>query len=243
MARSSAYQETFEDVTEVSAPWELGARSPVVWSAVFVGVFSLLAALAALGLLGTAIGAHQFVPDQSVNWKALGIGAAIYTVFAVFFSYVFGGWIAGRLVGGPAKITSAHGSITWLLSLPAIALMIALGAGSVLGGFGGVIAAGAQVSQQIEQRRQQGDPQAENAARQAGVTAQQAQETARNAVSTLAGADPNTTPPEEVASAAARNGAIVGLCMLLLGFAGGTLGGRAAGNKPAALLPLSFHER
>jgi uncharacterized membrane protein YeaQ/YmgE (transglycosylase-associated protein family) len=108
---------------------------PVNWSAIFVGTLSALAAMLIIGLIGLAVGAHLLNPENRwVEVKKLSTGALIFGVGGAFFSFVIGGWIAGK-VGGilRAEPSILHAAIVWLVSIPAIVLVAGLGAGTLLG--------------------------------------------------------------------------------------------------------------
>jgi hypothetical protein len=106
---------------------------PVAWSAVWVGTLTALAVGLIIGLLGFAVGANE-VADY-VDWKKLRLIGLVFSIGGAFFAFVAGGWVAARIAGirrsEPAML---HGSIVWLLAIP---LLLALAAVGALGHFGG----------------------------------------------------------------------------------------------------------
>jgi hypothetical protein len=108
-------------------------RWPIAWSAVWVGTLTALAVGLIIGLLGFAVGAHEV--SRYVNWKELRLLSLIFSIGGAFFAFVAGGWTTARIAGirrsEPAML---HGSIVWLLALP---LLLALGALGGLAHFGG----------------------------------------------------------------------------------------------------------
>jgi uncharacterized membrane protein YeaQ/YmgE (transglycosylase-associated protein family) len=121
---------------EAWIPW------PVSWSAIWVGALSALALALLFGLVGIALGLHLLGPSgRIVDWHKFGIGALIFSVCGAFFSGVVGGWVAGRIAGilrsEPAML---HGAIVWLVTVPLLLALAALGAGSYFGGWYGGLA-------------------------------------------------------------------------------------------------------
>lgn len=108
-------------------------RWPVAWTAIWVGALTALAVGLIIGLLGFALGANEVA--NSVDWKKLRLITALFSVGGAFFAFVAGGWTAGRIAGirrsEPAML---HGAIVWLLSLP---LLLGLAAVGIAGHWGG----------------------------------------------------------------------------------------------------------
>jgi hypothetical protein len=106
---------------------------PVAWSAVWVGTLTALAVGLIIGLLGYALGAHEVA--RYIDWKKLRLVSVVFSVGGAFFAFVAGGWAAARVAGlrrsEPAML---HGAIVWLLALP---LLLGLAAVGALGHFGG----------------------------------------------------------------------------------------------------------
>ena len=116
---------------ETWVPW------PVSWSAIWVGALAAIALALLFGLVGIALGFHLLGPSgRIVDWHKFGIGALIFSVCGAFFSGVVGGWVAGKIAGmrrsEPAML---HGAIVWLVTVPLVLALAALGAGSYFGGW------------------------------------------------------------------------------------------------------------
>jgi hypothetical protein len=111
---------------------------PVSWSAIWVGALTALAVGLLIGLIGVALGANEVA--QYVDWKKLHLIGLVFSVGGAFFGYVAGGWaaarIAGRIRSEPAIL---HGAIVWLVTIPMLLILGALGAvGHVGGWYGGL---------------------------------------------------------------------------------------------------------
>lgn len=118
---------------ETWAPW------PVSWSALWVGALAALALALVIGLIGTAVGAHQMKEGRIVTTGGLRLLTIVFSVAGAFFSAVAGGWVAARIAGiRRADTAMLHGAIVWLLGVPMLLLLAALG---VTGYFGGWYAA------------------------------------------------------------------------------------------------------
>jgi hypothetical protein len=119
-----------------------GVPWPVYWSSVWVGVLAALATALLFGLAGMALGAHQVGPArQGLSWNDLGVGALILGVLGAFLSFVVGGWVAARIADlRRAEPAMLHGAIVWLVAIPLLLLLAALGAGSVFGSWYGGLA-------------------------------------------------------------------------------------------------------
>jgi hypothetical protein len=107
---------------------------PIAWSAVWVGALTALAVGLLIGLVGLALGANEAA--QYVTWKKLHLIGLIFSVGGAFFGYVAGGWaaarIAGRIRSEPAIL---HGAIVWLVTIPILLLLGAMGGASHVGGW------------------------------------------------------------------------------------------------------------
>ena len=83
------------------------------------------------GLVGIALGVHLLGPSQRmVDWHKFGMGALVLSVGGAFFSGVLGGWVAGKIAGLlRAEPAMLHGAIVWLVTVPLLLTLAALGAG------------------------------------------------------------------------------------------------------------------
>jgi hypothetical protein len=105
---------------------------PVAWSAIWIGTLAALAVAVIIGLLGLATGAHQVT--RSVSWENVQLTTLFFEVSGAFFSFVVGGWAAGRVAGiRRAEPAMLHGAVVWGLGL---ALLVGLGALGATGAFG-----------------------------------------------------------------------------------------------------------
>jgi hypothetical protein len=108
---------------------------PIAWSAVWVGALAALAVALIFGLAGIALGAHK-VGVRLTHARELGFGALVFSVCGSFFSFVIGAWITNKLVGyRQAEPAIIHGGIVWLVTVPMLLLLAALGAGAYFGGW------------------------------------------------------------------------------------------------------------
>ena len=203
-------------------PWRID------WSAVFAGTLAALATALALGLIGTALGAQYFAPGYRVtDWHKFSLLALIFGVVGSFFSFVVGGWVAAKVAGWrreePAML---HGALSFLVSVPLILALTALGAGSSFGGFyynwGGT-------------PNWANNGYVTNANSGAPVTTPATNVPANGTAAAPAPATPRPNTPITVNpddAAAARNGALGALTGLLLGLVGSVLGGWMASGRP-----------
>ncbi len=108
---------------------------PIAWNAVWVGALAALAMALIFGLAGIAIGAHK-VGGHLANVRELGMGALIFSVCGAFFSFVIGAWVTNKLAGyRQAELAILHGGVVWLLTVPMLLVLAALGAGTFFGGW------------------------------------------------------------------------------------------------------------
>lgn len=118
-----------------------GEYWPINWSAIWVGALAALTVALIISLIGAALGAHQLGPGGRIaTLKDVGVGALVFSVLGAFFSFVVGGWVAGKINGyRRAETDMLHGAIVWLLAVPLLVGLAAIGAGTLFGGwFGGL---------------------------------------------------------------------------------------------------------
>lgn len=83
------------DATRVTVP-EI-VTGPVAGALVGYGVFAI-----ALVVIGALFAENRLsLPEQ--NWKDLGLGASVLAGVILFFGYLYGGFIAGRVAGAGQK--------------------------------------------------------------------------------------------------------------------------------------------
>ena len=188
-------------VVETWVPW------PVSWSAIWVGALAAIALALLFGLGGIALGVHLLGPSQRiVDWRKFTMGALIFSVCGAFFSGVVGGWVAGKVAGilrsEPAML---HGAIVWLVTVPLLLALAALGAGSYFGGWYGGLAGQAVWSAPVSGPATAASTSLDPAAREAA---------------------------EREAARVARNSALGAITALLLGLVGSVVGGWMASGEP-----------
>jgi MFS family permease len=129
---------------ELASDW----RPWPVWSAVWVGALSALAVGLIIGLIGYAIGAHQLTAPRTMTFRNLGLLTTIFSVGGAFFAFVVGGWVAARIVGTQrAEPAILHGAIAWLVTIPLMILLSAVGATVMWGSwYSGLVASPAWVA-------------------------------------------------------------------------------------------------
>jgi hypothetical protein len=117
-------------------PW------PINWSAIWVGALSALAVALIIGLAAVAVGAHQLGPAGRIErWSSVGFATLVFAVVGAFFSFVLGGWVAAKINGfRRAETDMLHGAIVWLVTVPLLVGLAALGASSLFGGWYGGLA-------------------------------------------------------------------------------------------------------
>lgn len=114
--------------------WE--CRSwPVSWSAIWVGALAALAVLLVIGLIGTAVGAYPIGAEARIaSWRKFQLIALVFSVCGAFFSFVVGGWAAGKILGSSrGEAAVLHGALAWLVTIPLLLVFAALGAGQFFG--------------------------------------------------------------------------------------------------------------
>jgi hypothetical protein len=86
-----------------------------------------------IGLLGYALGANEAA--RYVDWKKVRLVSLIFSIGGAFFAFVAGGWAAARIAGiRRSEPAILHGAIMWLVTLP---LLLALSAVGLSGHWGG----------------------------------------------------------------------------------------------------------
>src|SRR5919199_5094366 len=110
---------------------------PINWSAIWVGALAALAVALIISLAAAAVGAHQLgAAGRIARWSDVGFGALVATVIGAFFSFVVGGWVTGKINGfRRAETDILHAAIVWLVAVPILVALAALGAGPVFGGW------------------------------------------------------------------------------------------------------------
>jgi len=143
---------------------------PVNWSAIWVGTLTALAVALIISLIGAAVGAHQLGPAGKIaKWSDVGLGALIFAVCGAFFSFIAGGWVAGKINAiRHAETDMLHGAIVWLVAVPVLVVLAALGGGTLFGAWLGGLGL---VPVWASQAAVTADPTAATAARNAALGA------------------------------------------------------------------------
>jgi len=206
---------------------ETWAHWPVRWTAVWVGTLAAVTAVLLFGLIGIALGAQVLNPDQRVvDLKKIGLLTLAFSIFAAFLSFVIGGWVAGKIAGilrsEPAML---HGAIVWLVAVPILVVLGALGAGSYLGGWNAGLAGSAAGTTSSVAPFNRPDPLTPGAT-QAEITQYKADQAEYNQ---------KVKQWQEESPRVARNSALGALTALLLGLVGSVIGGWMASGEPMTL--------
>jgi len=223
---TAANEEAAHRDTLAEAHYERWEHWPVNWSAVGVGALAAVAAVMIFGLIGIALGAHLLDPEHRVvDLKKLGLGALAFSVFSAFLSFVIAGWVAGKIAGIlHAEPAMLHGAITWLVAVPLLVVLSALGAGSSLGAwYAGLGASAAAKSADTPFERPEAPGPAATEPERAQYTNDMAEY--RQKVRQWREDTPKVT----------RNTALTALTALLLGLIGSVLGGWMACGEPMTL--------
>jgi hypothetical protein len=131
---SSSPEVYIEEHNVVIGPGAMATRAwPVYWSAVWAGALTAFALALMFGLIGTAVGAHH-IGKKITNLQDLSFWGMVFSVVGAFFSFVAGGWVASSIAGfRRAEDAALHGALAWLVALPLVLVLGALGAASFLG--------------------------------------------------------------------------------------------------------------
>jgi len=196
---------------------------PVNWNGIFLGALATFGALIVVGLSGVALGAHHAAgPGRVVlDWKTVGWGTVIFSVFGTFLSFALGGWVAGQIAGfRRSEPCMLHGACAWLLAIPVLTLLAGMGTAGMYGGWlsglgpnhpgWSYVSSDAPVVQPIGASAN--DPTATRSAR--------------------------VVTDDQVARAA-RNTALTTVAALLLGLMGAVIGGWASSGEP---MTFTYHK-
>jgi hypothetical protein len=119
---------------EVREQWQT-ACWPVSWSAIWVGALAAIAVGLIIGLSGVALGTYKVGTEaRIVSWRKFEFMALVWSVAGAFFSFVVGGWVAGKMRGARHSETAIlHGVITWLVTVPILLVFASMGSVGHLG--------------------------------------------------------------------------------------------------------------
>ena len=119
-------------------------RSTVSWGAIFAGVIAALALQVLFMMLGSGLGFAIYSPLTSENPVAnLGMGALFIQGISAVVSLWFGGWVAGRFSPVGSRATGwLHGFSVWGAATVGGVMLVALGAGWMMGDLSKIIGGG-----------------------------------------------------------------------------------------------------
>jgi hypothetical protein len=208
---------------------------PVHWSAVFVGALASLAAIVVFGLISTALGLHLVGPENRVvDLTKVGMITFAFSIFSAFLAAVLGGWVSGTIAGfRRAEPAMLHGAITWLVAIPLVVALAALGAGAYLGGWYGGLAGTPSWAAYSAAPYDRPDFPAATASPDEWQQYSRAQAEYRD----------NVRKWREETPRATRNAALGAVTALLLGLMGSVVGGWMASGEPMTLTYYRTRER
>jgi hypothetical protein len=208
---------------------------PVNWSAIVIGALASVAAIVVFGLIGTALGFHLIGPENRVvDLSKIALGTLAFSVFSAFLACVIGGWVAGK-IGGILRSEPAmlHGAITWLLAVPILIALAALGAGTYFGGWYGGLAGSPSWASHAAAPYDRPEP--------LSATATDAER--QQYASDQAKYRENVQKWREETPQAARNTALGAVTALLLGLVGSVIGGWMASGEPMTFTHYRTRDR
>ena len=119
-------------------------RSTVSWGAIFAGAVAALALHVLFMMLGAGLGLAIYSPVTEDNPVAnLSIGALIIHSTGAIIALCLGGWVAGRFSPVAARATGwLHGFSVWCAATVGGVILVALGAGAMVGGLSNMVGGG-----------------------------------------------------------------------------------------------------
>lgn len=170
----AAAREVHYDVDNTTV---ITPKDRVRWASVLAGLFTAMAALIFLAVLGIAIGLQSY--DASNPAQNFGIGTGIYTIISGLIAFFLGGFIAAKTaaVGGRSN-GLLNGAMVWIVTIVLIVNFLGTGIGTLLGTtlntVGDIAGAAIQVAPEVASEVQ-------DAAESAGVDTAAVQATAVDA--------------------------------------------------------------
>lgn len=122
-----------------------GGKDQVRWGPIIAGIFTALATLITLSVLGLAIGLSSF--DAGDAASTFGIGAGIWGAISALIAFFLGGYMAARAAamrGFGSGIL--QGAMVWLVAIPLLVYLLGSGIGATLRTAGGVVGTAAEVA-------------------------------------------------------------------------------------------------
>lgn len=114
------------------------------WAAILGGLTATLAMQVLFMMLGAGLGLAIYHPTTSDNpVENFSTGSMVVHGISAVFSLWFGGWVAGRFTPLVARASGAlHGFLVWCAATVAGVLVVALGAGWMIGDLAKVVGGG-----------------------------------------------------------------------------------------------------
>jgi len=224
-------QPVRQTVTHNAPDYNVDVVTPtdrVRWGPVIAGLFAALSTLAAMTLLGLALGTALFDPNDQAS--TYGIGAGIWAALSALVAFFVGGWLAARtsaLRGRSAGIL--NGAMVWFVAIPLLLYGLTSGIGAIgrtLGNVAGTVAQTGAAAAGAAGEDAAAAAQNPDVQQQAGQAADQVQQQAQQLGQTLQ--DPQTQ--EEIANTVSAN-AWRTLLSLGVAAAAAILGGMAGSGR------------
>jgi hypothetical protein len=116
----------------------------VRWASVLAGLFTVLATLATLTVLGLALGLSTFDANAPQDF---GYGAGIYGAISAIIGFLLGGFVAAR-TGAVAGTGNGllNGAMVWIVTVVLIVNFLGTGIGTLLGTAGQVATTAVEVA-------------------------------------------------------------------------------------------------
>jgi hypothetical protein len=119
----------------------IGLAWSVNWSAVGVGALSAVAGALIAGLVGLAVGAHQVAPRPIASWSQFRLITLVFSVLGSFLAFAGGGWVGAKIAGlRRAERAMLQGAIVWVVTIPILLVLAALGGAVYMGQWYGGLA-------------------------------------------------------------------------------------------------------
>jgi hypothetical protein len=122
---------------------ETNTKDRVRWGPIVAGIFSAIATLLILSLLGVAVGLTAAAGDPRSAAGAAneagnyGLGAAIWAGLSTLIAFFVGGFVAGRNQGVLGKASGwINGALVWAVAIPLLLWLASSGASGFLNAIG-----------------------------------------------------------------------------------------------------------
>ena len=127
-------EPTYDRTTNVVAtqPTDL-----VRWGPIFAGIFTTLATLIGLTVLGLAIGLETV--DAGDQISDFGLGAGIWSSISALVAFFLGGFMAARSAAFGGRTSGIlNGAMVWIVAIPLMVSLLGSGLNTLLGTVGNV---------------------------------------------------------------------------------------------------------